>query len=106
MEMTRRQQISFRKRLKSLPPITPTPSAPAGIPTCYSMVNAQGKIIYVGVTGRLLSQLRATMRDRLWAEEVVGVVIEEFTTMQEAVGLASTIYVEEHPRYNNKAFGF
>lgn len=79
----------------------PTTSVGLQVPTTlYRLFNADGVLLYVGVTGNLNARLAFHSTDKPWWGEVARVETEWHPNRTEAEDAEDRAIADEHPRYN------
>jgi hypothetical protein len=66
----------------------------------YRLVDAEGALLYVGITQNLSSRLANHRRSKSWWPEVANVETEVFATRREGLAAEAKAIFEEGPRYN------
>lgn len=66
----------------------------------YRMYDTRGRLLYVGITGRLPDRLGQHQDGKPWWVEVESIRVEHFETREEASIAEITAIVNEGPEYN------
>jgi len=66
----------------------------------YRHFNAQGVLLYVGISLRPLTRTREHITLSGWANEITNVAIEYLPTRKEAMAAEAKAVIEENPLYN------
>ena len=80
------------------PPPKPVPKS--GRTTLYRLFNAEGDLLYVGITSEGLTRLNQHQREKHWFYEVAEAKLEHFTSRDVALRAEARAISREHPRYN------
>lgn len=73
---------------------------PARTTTLYRFFNADGALLYVGISVELAQRLRAHSRTQPWWEEVATTTTEQYPSTRAAQNAEVRAIVAERPRYN------
>jgi len=68
----------------------------------YQYFQAQGKLLYVGVTGRGLKRSHEHAKSKVWWPLVCGCVVEHYETRKDALARESYLIAAEKPPYNTQ----
>ena len=66
----------------------------------YRHLDAQGKLLYVGISFSAIYRLCQHKQHSLWFKDIASVTIEKFPSRQEAAKMERKIIKEEKPPYN------
>lgn len=71
-----------------------------GLIGLYRLHNADGALLYVGITSTVTERMATHERTKPWWSEVASIDIEYFATRQAALAAERAAIVSEQPRYN------
>lgn len=66
----------------------------------YRLWNAEGELLYVGISKSAMSRLTQHQHDKAWADEIASVTVEHVATRAEAERLEVEAIKSERPKYN------
>lgn len=96
---TRGEVESWLDSVSVLNPGPPRPRLPERW-TLYRFLDAEGALLYVGITGRGVSRWAQHSKDQPWWLDVATVRVEHFDTLDELASAERAAIRSEDPRYN------
>lgn len=66
----------------------------------YRMFDAEGALLYVGITNNPKARFRTHSKTKAWWEEVANIAVEHFDTREALAYAEYQAIVNEHPLYN------
>ena len=68
--------------------------------TLYRAFNKNNELLYVGISGSLMTRMNSHKRTKSWFKEMSCLTTEHYDTREEALTAESKAIKEENPKYN------